>query len=94
MTAIFHNMIHKDMEVYMDDLLEKSLTLEGHLHALQRVLERSRKYKLRMNPKKCVFGVSSKKLLGFIVNHRGIEINLVKVKAIVEMPPLKDRKQL
>lgn len=70
------------MEVYMD-ILVKSLTCKGHLYALQRVLERSRKYKLCMNSKKCVFGVASGKLLGFIVSHRGIEIDPVKVKAIV-----------
>ena len=47
-----------------------------------------------MNPKKCVFGVSSGKLLGFIVNKRGIEIDPNKAKAIVEMPPPKNLKEL
>lgn len=47
-----------------------------------------------MNPKKCVVGASSEKLLGFIVSPRGIEIDPIKVKAIVEMSPPKDLKQL
>ena len=49
------------MEVYVDDILVKSKTQEGHPEALQGVLERSRKSQLKMNPKKCVFGVSSGK---------------------------------
>lgn len=59
MTAIFHDMMHE--EVYVDNILVKSKTREGHPEALQRVLERSRKSQLKMNPKKCVFGVSSGK---------------------------------
>src|SRR5499433_477352 len=47
-----------------------------------------------MNPKKCVFGVSSSKLLGFIVSQRGIEIDPNKAKAIVEMPPPKSLKEV
>ena len=47
-----------------------------------------------MNPKKCVFGVSLGKLLGFIVSKRGIEIDPNKAKAIAEMPPPKNLKEL
>ena len=47
-----------------------------------------------MNPKKCVFGVSSDKLLGFIVSKRGIEIDPNKAKAIAKMPPPKNLKEL
>src|SRR5262244_1463344 len=47
-----------------------------------------------MNPKKCVFGVSSGKLLGFIISQRGIEIDPNKAKAIAEMPPPKNLKEL
>lgn len=50
-----------NVEVYVDDILVKSKTGEGHPEALQRVLERSRKSQLKMNPKKCVFGLSSGK---------------------------------
>lgn len=96
MTAIFHDMVRKEMEVYVDDILVKSHTCKGHVeaHALRRMLERARKFNLRMNPKKCVFGVGSGKLLEFIVNRRGIEIDPTKVKAIYEMPPTKDLKEL
>ena len=47
-----------------------------------------------MNPKKCVFRVFSGKLLGFIINKREIEIDPNKAKAIVEMPPPKNIKEL
>lgn len=50
-------MIHDCMEVYVDDILVKSKTREAHHEALRRVLERARKYKKKMNPKKCVFGL-------------------------------------
>ena len=42
---------------------------------------------MRLNPEKCVFGVHSGKLLGFLVSHRGIEANPEKVKAIEDMIP-------
>jgi len=50
------------------------------------MFERLRKYKLRLNPNKCTFGVRSGKLLGFIVSQKGIEVDPDKVCAIREMP--------
>ena len=94
MMAIFHDMIHIDMEVYVDDILVKSRTRTEHPQALARILQWSWKHNLKMNPKKCVFGVFSGKLLRFIVNKRGIEIDLNKAKAIAEMPPPKNFKEL
>ena len=94
MMAIFHDMIHIDMEVYVDDILVKSRTRSEHPQALAKILQRSREHNLKMNPKKCVFGVSSGKLLGFIVSKRGIEIDPNKAKAIAEMPPPKNLKEL
>jgi len=58
------------------------------------VLQRAKEHQLKMNPKKCVFGVSSRKLLGFIVSKRGIEIDPNKAKAIAEMPPPKNVREL
>ena len=87
MTAIFHDMIHKILEDYVDDILAKSRTRCEHLDVLESVFDRLHHYHLRLNPKKCVFGVTSGKLLGFIVSWRGIEIDPKKVKAITEMPP-------
>ena len=90
MMVIFHDMIHIDMEVYVDDILVKSRTRVEHPRALARILQRSWEHNLKMNPKKCVFGVSSNKLLRFIVSKRGIEIDPNKAKVITEMPPPKN----
>src|SRR5262249_41253596 len=94
MMAIFHDMMHVHMEVYVDDVLVKSRTRSNHAEVLRVVLQRAKEHQLKMNPKKCVFGVSSGKLLGFIVSKRGIEIDPNKAKAITEMPPPKNVKEL
>lgn len=90
MTTIFHDMMHTIMADYVDDLLAKSLTREGHLHILAKIFDRLEQYHVRLNPKKCVFGVASRKLLGYIVSSKGIEVNPAKVKAIMDMPPPKN----
>ena len=87
MIAIFHDLIHSILEDYVDDILVKSHTFMDHLADLEKVFDRLAKYHLMLNPKKCVFGVTSGKLLGFIVSRRGIEIDPKKVKAILDMPP-------
>ena len=56
-----------------------------HFQILEQVFERCRKYKLRMNPMKCAFGVSARKFLGFLVHHRSISVDPAKTKAIVTM---------
>ena len=85
MTAIFHDMIHREMEDYVDDIVVKSKTRARHFQVLEQVFERCRKYKLRMNPVKCAFGVSVGKFLGFLVHHRGISVDPTKVTAITTM---------
>jgi len=86
MVTLFHDMMHKEIEVYVDDMIAKSESKEEHLVNLKKLFERLRKYKLRLNPSKCTFGVKSGKLLGFIVSERGIEVDPDKVRAILEMP--------
>ena len=92
--ALFHDMMHKEVEVYVDDMMVKSETKEGHFEALDKLLARLEKYNLRLNPKKCVFGVTSRTLLGHIVNERGIEVDLDKIKAIQEIPVPKTEKDV
>jgi hypothetical protein len=76
MNYIFHDLIGKLVEIYIDDVIVKSASVEGHLGDLRQVLERTRRFGLRMNPKKCAFGVSAGQFLGFLVHERGIEIGL------------------
>ncbi|RVW26255.1 Transposon Ty3-I Gag-Pol polyprotein [Vitis vinifera] len=73
-TTLFHDMMHRDVEVYVDDMIVKSRGRADHLDALERFFERIRKFRLRLNPKKCTFGVTSGKLLGHMSvsgGHRG-----------------------
>ena len=93
-TALFHDMMHKKVEVYVDDMMIKSETREGHFEALDKFLARLEKYNLRLNLKKCVFGVTSGKLLGHIVSERGIEVDPDNIKAIQEMPVPKTEKDV
>ena len=88
MTAIFHDMMHQELEDYVDDIVVKSRRREEHFHVMRKVFERCRTFKLRMNPLKCAFGVSSGKFLGFLVHSRGIDVDLAKAMAIATMKSL------
>ena len=74
------------MEVYIDDMLVKSITTELHIAHLSEAFQILRNYNMKLNPAKCAFGVSVGKFLGFIVNHRGIEANPDKIKVVLDMP--------
>ncbi|GAU39398.1 hypothetical protein TSUD_397040 [Trifolium subterraneum] len=94
MTTLFHDMMHKEIEVYVDDMIVKSGTEEEHVEYLLKMFQRLRKYRLRLNPNKCTFGVRSGKLLGFIVSQKGIKVDPDKVRAIREMPAPQTEKQV
>jgi hypothetical protein len=87
MNYIFHDLIGKLVEIYIDDVVVKSAMVEGHLEDLRQVLERTRRFGLRMNLKKCAFGVSAGQFLGFLVHERGIEIGLKSPEAVRTMVP-------
>jgi hypothetical protein len=77
--------IGKNIEAYIDDVVVKT-TVEGKLIAnLAETFASLRIYRWKLNPEKCVFGVPSSKLLGFMVSHRSIEVNPTKVDAIRKM---------
>ncbi|XP_058192102.1 uncharacterized protein LOC131309494 [Rhododendron vialii] len=87
-------MIHKQVEVYVDDMIVKAKEREGHLPALRKFSERIRKYKICLNPAKCTFGVTAGKMLGFMITTRGIEVDSSKIKAILEMEPPRSEKDV
>ena len=93
-TTLLHDLIHKEIEVYVDDMIVKSKDREEHISALRNFFERIQFYKLWLNPKKCAFGVTSGKLLGFMVSQRGIEVDPEKIKAIIEMKPPRIEKEI
>ncbi|KAG9453463.1 hypothetical protein H6P81_006367 [Aristolochia fimbriata] len=86
MQNIFDDFLHKRVECYVDDLVVKTKQRADHLLDLRAVFERLRRFQLKMNPLKCAFGVTSGKFLGFLVHHRGIEIDQSKIDAIQKMP--------
>ncbi|XP_059671032.1 uncharacterized protein LOC132316573 [Cornus florida] len=94
MNAIFHDMIGKFMEVYIDDVVVKSATKAKHLADLMRSFERMRAHGLKMNPFKCAFGVTARNFLGFLVHWRGIEVDKNKARAIIEAQPPRNKKEL
>ncbi|XP_060187944.1 uncharacterized protein LOC132617069 [Lycium barbarum] len=63
----------------------KSRKKSDHLQDLRMVFDLLRRYQLKMNPLKYAFGVTFGKFLGFVVRHRGIEIDQAKVDSIVKM---------
>jgi len=94
MVALFHDMMHKEIEVYVDDMIAKSESEEEHILNLRKLFERLRKFKLKLNPAKCTFGVRSGKLLGFVVSQKGIEVDPDKMRAIIEMPAPSTEKEV
>ncbi|KAI5343556.1 hypothetical protein L3X38_011432 [Prunus dulcis] len=94
MTAVFHDMMGKEVEDYVDNLVVKSKTKESHQEVLRRVLEKCRLYGLKMNPKKCAFGVSSGKFLEFQVHLRGIDVDLEKTRTLNSLAPPRNLKEL
>ncbi|XP_019429377.1 PREDICTED: uncharacterized protein LOC109336978 [Lupinus angustifolius] len=73
------------MEVYMDDMIAKSLPDEDHISILENIFQQLRKYNMRLNPEKCTFGVEASKFLGFLLTSRGIEANPSKCQGIIDM---------
>ena len=87
-TALLHDMMHNEVEVYYD-MIVKSKDREGHITNSRKFFKRIKEYKLRLNPQKCTFRVTSGKLLGFLVSDKGIEVDLLMIMAILDMLPPK-----
>jgi hypothetical protein len=82
MNVIFHDLLRVLMEVYIDDVVVKSVGFEEHMTDLKLSLERMKKSELWMNPLKCAFEVTSERFLGFIVHEHGIQIEPKKIESI------------
>ena len=93
-TALLHDMMHNEVEVYVDDMIMKSKDRENHTMNLRKFFKRIKEYRLRLNLQKCTFGVTTGKLLGFLVSDRGIEVDPSKIKDILEIPPPKSEKEI
>ena len=82
------------MQVYVHDMLVKSLREDEHLSDHQETFDTLWAYNMKLNSNKCVFGVIAGKFLGFMVFQRGIEVNLEKIQAILELTPPKTIKEV
>ena len=82
---MFADKVGKTMEVYVNDMLVKSLKAPDHVRDLREMFAILHRYKMKLNPNKCAFGVESGKFLGYMVSLRVIEANPEKIKAILEM---------
>ena len=94
MTTIFHDMMHCELKNYVDNIVVKSKKRENHVKVLRKVFERCQTFKLRMNPLKCAFRVSSGKFLGFLVHSKGIDVDPAKAPTIATMKPPTTVKEL
>ena len=91
---IFHLQIRLNVEVYVNDMLVKSLDEDKHLDDLQETFDTLKQYNMKLNPSKCAFGVSFGKFLEFMVSHKGIKANPDKIQAILNMEPPRNIKEV
>ena len=85
MTRIFKSLLGKNIEIYIDDMVVKSKVVSEHLGHLRVIFKILRNYRLCLNASKCSFGVGSGKFLGYMVTHKGIEVNPNQIKAINDL---------
>ena len=89
MNKMFTHQIWGNVQVYVDDMLVKSMRENDHLNDLQEKFDTLRSYNMKLNPSKCMFEVTIGKFLGFMVSQRGIEVNSEKIRVIMELGPQK-----
>ena len=94
MTRILESQLKKNIEIYIDDMVVKSKRVSEHLGNLGAIFEILGIYKLRLNASKCSFGVGSSKFLGYMVTHRGIEVNPDQIKAINNLQSPRNPKEV
>ena len=91
---MFESLLGKNIEIYIDDMVVKRKMVSKHLGDLRVIFEILRSYKLRLNASKCSFAVGSGKFLGYMVTHKGIEVNPDQIKAINNLRTLRKPKEV
>ena len=91
---MFESQMGKNIEVYIDDMMVKSKIVFEHIGDLADIFKILRGHKLRLNASKCSFGVGSGKFLGYMVTHQGIEVNPDQVRAINNLRPPRNPKEV
>ena len=93
MTKMIEPQLGRNLEVYIDYMVVKSKVVSEHVEDLTNIFEILRKHKLRLNASKCSFGVSSGKFLGYMVTHRGIEVNPDQIRPSTTCKHLETRRK-
>ena len=94
MTRMFEPQLGKSIEIYVDDMVVKSKMMTEHLGDLGDIFYVLRRHKLCLNASKCFFGVGLGQFLGYMVTHRGIEVNPDQIKAINDLKPPRNAKEV
>ena len=94
MTRMFEPQLGKNIEIYVDDMVVKSKMVAEHLGDLNDIFDVLRRHKLRLNASKCSFSMGSGKFLGYMVTHRGIEVNPDHIKAINDLKLPRNAKEV
>ena len=94
MDKMFVHQIGRNVQVYVDDMLVKSIREDDHLSDLRETFDMLQAYNMKLNPSKRAFGVIAGKFLGFMVSQRGIKVNSEKVRAIMELATPKTVKEV
>ena len=94
MNTIFHEHIRKTVECYFDDIAVKSHANGDHIADLKTVFDIMRAHQLKMNPTKSFLGIASSKFLAFVITSKGIHLDSEKVRAVQEMQPLRNLREL
>ena len=94
MIRIFEPHLGKNIEIYIDDMVVKSKLESKYVTNLGNIFEILRRHKLRLNASKCFFGVGSRKFLGYMVTYSGIEFNFDQIKAINNLQPIQNPKEV
>ena len=94
MNKMFTHQIGRNVQVYVDNMLVKSLREDDYLGDLQETFDTLQTYNMKLNLSKCAFGVTAGNFLGFMVSYRGIEVNPEKVRVIMELSPPKTVKEV
>ena len=68
MNKMFAHQVGRNVQVYVDEMLVKSQREDNHLDDLWETFNTLRSYNMKINPSKCVFGITTRKFLGFMVS--------------------------
>jgi hypothetical protein len=92
--AALKEQVGRNVLSYLDDIVVASKKKETYIFDLAETFVNMRKVRLKLNPEKCIFGITKGKVLGYLVSTKGIEANLDKIRVLIQMQPPQSRKDI